>query len=259
MRLLLLAVTSCFVQSSIQSSICSVITDPQACVNKTKVYVHTCTWCGTDEECHVVGSTANPCENGCCASKSSASACKYSDPKLIPSSCAPTPPTPPTSAPTSSQCAPCYSGSTHCAEGCVEAEVPTKGGKKELYCARGKTTIGVDQCQCTEDSTGCCVASEPTTHKPTTHKPTTHAPTTHKPTTHAPTHSPTPPTTPTHVPTKTPTTTPTTKQEEEGLSKDTIIYIALGGAAGLMLLVAVVCCICRKPRPSADNYRQVNN
>jgi len=60
---------------------CSVIVDPTLCVAQN------CVWCATDNQCHAVGSVANPCTKECCATASLRSTCFYGAPEDIPPSC----------------------------------------------------------------------------------------------------------------------------------------------------------------------------
>lgn len=62
---------------------CSSITDPDECVKKTEAFVHVCTYCTIDQECHDVGSLYNVCPNYCCASQSSVSTCDFHTPEEI--------------------------------------------------------------------------------------------------------------------------------------------------------------------------------
>eukprot|EP00164_Ancoracysta_twista_P003752 GFYU01005029.1.p1 GENE.GFYU01005029.1~~GFYU01005029.1.p1 ORF type:complete len:113 (-),score=36.06 GFYU01005029.1:167-505(-) len=69
------------------NSMCDGISDANACITHTKLFVHVCVWCVTEGKCHDVGSLYDTCTNDCCASQSGVSTCEFKEPKDVPSSC----------------------------------------------------------------------------------------------------------------------------------------------------------------------------
>mmetsp|Transcript_10363 Transcript_10363/g.12570 ORF Transcript_10363/g.12570 Transcript_10363/m.12570 type:complete len:651 (+) Transcript_10363:90-2042(+) len=69
---------SLLVSQASSTASCADFTDSDTCIShKDLVGMHSCTFCVEDQQCHAVGSTANPCSDECCASVSSLSTCDY--------------------------------------------------------------------------------------------------------------------------------------------------------------------------------------